>query len=76
MRITGHKNVKVFFSHGGMLGVLEAVHCGVPIIVTPLYRDQFINAAAVEQQGIGVILPFEDITEKAYEISRAAMQTE
>jgi glucuronosyltransferase len=60
-----------------MLGVLEAVHCGVPMVVTPLYRDQFINAAAVEEREIGVILPYENLnTEQTFEALQRAISLE
>ncbi|KAH8289921.1 hypothetical protein KR018_003220 [Drosophila ironensis] len=55
-----HPMVKAFMSHGGLLGTTEAVHCGVPMLVTPFYGDQFLNAGAIEQRKFGVILNFED----------------
>lgn len=49
----GHPNVKAFWTHGGNLGAIESVHCGKPLIVTPFNGDQFMNAAALGQRGIG-----------------------
>lgn len=38
--VLGHPNVRAFVTHGGLLGSSEAAHCGVPVIVTPMYGDQ------------------------------------
>ncbi|XP_063700442.1 UDP-glucosyltransferase 2-like [Culicoides brevitarsis] len=60
-----HPNVKVFISHGGMLGTTEAIYCGVPVITIPFYGDQPLNGAAMEYRGIGEKIWFEEIeTEK------------
>ncbi|CAH1160295.1 unnamed protein product [Phaedon cochleariae] len=59
-----HPNMKVFISHGGLLGTIEAVYCGVPVIVIPQYGDQPLNAKALEKVGGGVILYLQDATEK------------
>lgn len=53
-----HPKVKGFMSHGGLLGTTEAVYCGVPMLVTPFYGDQFLNAGAIEQRKLGVIVDF------------------
>lgn len=37
---TGHPNVRAFVTHGGMGGSSETIHCGVPVVVTPMYGDQ------------------------------------
>lgn len=58
-----HPNVKVFMTHAGLMGSSEAAYCGVPVVSTPMYGDQFLNAAAMKQRGMGTILHFEDITE-------------
>ncbi|XP_071055909.1 UDP-glycosyltransferase UGT5-like isoform X1 [Onthophagus taurus] len=58
-----HPNVKAFVAHGGLLGMTEAVHCGVPVVVMPQFGDQFTNARALEASGGGVILDFSTITE-------------
>lgn len=60
--LLGHPKVRVFMSHGGLLGSSEAAYCGVPTVVTPQYGDQFVNAAALERRGMGTILSFHDMT--------------
>ncbi|XP_059619400.1 UDP-glycosyltransferase UGT5-like [Phlebotomus argentipes] len=57
-----HPKVRVFMTHGGLLGSSEAAYCGVPAIVTPMYGDQFFNGASLEHRGMGVVLPYEDIS--------------
>ncbi|KAG5667808.1 hypothetical protein PVAND_015777 [Polypedilum vanderplanki] len=63
-----HEKVVAFLSHGGMMGVSEAVHCKKPTIVTPIYGDQYLNAAALKERGMGVILNYDELSEeKIYE---------
>lgn len=52
-----------FCSHGGLMGSSEAAHCGVPMVLTPMYGDQFHNSAAAKARGMGQIVHYEDITE-------------
>ncbi|XP_058820277.1 UDP-glycosyltransferase UGT5-like [Topomyia yanbarensis] len=56
-----HPNVRLFLAHGGLLGVSEAVHCAVPVVITPIYGDQFLNAAALVNRGMGVIMHYDKI---------------
>ncbi|KAK4886916.1 hypothetical protein RN001_003187 [Aquatica leii] len=60
-----HPNVKAFIAHGGLLGVTESVHCGVPLIVMPQFGDQFTNAKAIEANGGGVILEYRSLDEES-----------
>lgn len=60
-----HPNVKVFLTHGGLLGTSEACHCGVPMVVTPIYGDQFLNSEAIKKRQIGTILKYKDMNEEA-----------
>lgn len=57
-----HPNVKMFWMHGGYGGAAEAAHCGVPVVSTPMYGDQFLNSAAFVNRGAGIVLPYEDIS--------------
>ncbi|XP_041969125.1 UDP-glucosyltransferase 2-like [Aricia agestis] len=47
-----HPNVKLFITHGGLLGTQEAVSCGVPMLMVPLYADQALNARAMADRGV------------------------
>lgn len=62
--ITDHPNVRVFMAHGGLLGTIEAVHVGVPMIGIPMYGDQGTNMKMVESAGMAVILQYNDITKE------------
>lgn len=46
------------------MGSSEAAHCGVPMVLTPMYGDQFLNSRAAEYRGMGSIIHYEDITEE------------
>lgn len=56
--------MRVFLSHGGLLGTIEAVHVGVPMIGIPMYGDQGTNMKMVESAGMAVILQYNDITKE------------
>lgn len=59
-----HPKVRVFMTHGGLLGASEAAYCGVSVVSTPMYGDQFLNSAALVHRGMGSVLPYEDITKE------------
>jgi UDP:flavonoid glycosyltransferase YjiC (YdhE family) len=40
-------------THGGANSVMEAMHFGVPLLVTPICNDQFHNARFVERARTG-----------------------
>ncbi|KAF5280026.1 hypothetical protein FQA39_LY05407 [Lamprigera yunnana] len=65
LEILCHPNVKAFIAHGGLLGITEAVHCGVPLILIPQFGDQFTNAKAIEANGGGVILDYGSLDEES-----------
>lgn len=58
-----HPNVVAFMSHGGMMGISEAAYCQKPTIVTPIYGDQYLNGAAVENRGMGIVLHYDELSE-------------
>ena len=62
--ILAHPNVKLFITHGGLLGTTEAIMEGVPIIGVPIYSDQKMNMLQAQQMGIGVLMEYKDINEE------------
>lgn len=59
-----HENVVAFMSHGGNMGIIEGVHCKKPMVVTPIYGDQYLNAAALQQRGMAVVLHYDELSEE------------
>ncbi|XP_045768210.1 UDP-glucosyltransferase 2-like [Maniola jurtina] len=60
-----HKKVIAFISHGGMLGMTEAVAAGKPTVVVPFFADQHLNAAAAVEAGFATVLSYADLTEES-----------
>lgn len=56
--------MKLFISHGGLIGTQEAIFHGIPIIGIPIFADQFNNLLQVEKAGHGKILNYHDISEQ------------
>ncbi|XP_013413417.1 UDP-glucuronosyltransferase 2B37-like [Lingula anatina] len=54
--ILGHPNTKLFITHAGNNGQMEALYHGVPMISIPLFGDQDYNAARAEQKGIAITM--------------------
>jgi len=52
----------VFISHGGMNSVNESLAAGVPMLVIPHSKDQFVNANRVVELGVGQQLTRAELT--------------
>lgn len=64
--ILAHPNVKVFITHGGLLGTQEGVHRAVPMLGIPIYCDQHLNMNKAVLGGYAVKLYFPNITESSF----------
>uniref|UniRef100_A0A0N4ZU08 glucuronosyltransferase n=1 Tax=Parastrongyloides trichosuri TaxID=131310 RepID=A0A0N4ZU08_PARTI len=51
-----HSSTKMLIAHGGYNSFLEASQTGVPVILMPLFADQFINAKRAQRFGIAETL--------------------
>lgn len=60
--ILAHPNVILFISHGGLLGTIESLHHGVPLLLIPFCADQFRNAHRIAAAGNGKVLNHNKIT--------------
>lgn len=61
--ILTHPNVKCYFGHGGLLGLSEGVHHGVPMVLMPFFGDQYQNAIAAQARGAAIVLKFDEMNE-------------
>lgn len=59
-----HPRVLAFMGHGGLLSTSEAVYCGLPMVLTPMFGDQPNNVAHLVASGAAVKLPYLEITKE------------
>lgn len=64
--LLAHKNTILFITHGGTLGLQEAVWYGVPILGIPIFGDQFMNLISLERKGAAKILQIENLRVKTF----------
>ena len=57
-------NVKLFITHGGLLGTTEAIVEGVPVLGIPIFGDQQMNMAKTTARGYGLQILVPEITEE------------
>lgn len=62
--ISEHKNIKAFLTHGGLMGTLESIYFGVPMIGVPLFGDQNFNIESYVHKKIAVSLNLNEFTEE------------
>ncbi len=55
------QSASLFITHAGMNSLMEAAHFGVPVIAVPQQAEQRVNARRVQQLGLGVHLPREQV---------------
>lgn len=61
--VTGHSNVVAFVTHGGLNGVWQAIYHATPLVVMPIFADNFRNAHMVRERQIGEAVDFDSVTE-------------
>ena len=59
-----HPNVKLFITHGGLLGTTEALVEGVPVLGLPVFGDQKMNMAKAVSREYGLKIDLDEITEE------------
>jgi UDP:flavonoid glycosyltransferase YjiC (YdhE family) len=43
-------------SHGGSGTTFGALRAGIPVVIVPLFADQFVNGSRVAEAGAGVVI--------------------
>ncbi|XP_045130167.1 UDP-glycosyltransferase UGT5-like isoform X2 [Portunus trituberculatus] len=60
--LLAHCNVKVFISHGGLLSLQESIFHATPLLILPIYGDQFRNGMFVDGSDVGRTLMWKELT--------------
>jgi zeaxanthin glucosyltransferase len=47
---------RAFVTHGGANSIMEAMHFGVPVLISPVCNDQFHQAHFIRRNGVGRVL--------------------
>ena len=59
------KRAALMISHGGVTGVKESAFMGVPMLLIPIYYDEFGNAARAVYHGLGARLRLKEVSAPA-----------
>ncbi|XP_055850895.1 UDP-glucosyltransferase 2-like [Episyrphus balteatus] len=73
--VLAHPNIKLFITHGGMLGITEAIYHAKPVLAIPINYDQFINVAKAVKKGYALKLPLSQLTEDKFNSTLMEMLT-
>jgi glucuronosyltransferase len=74
--VLSHPNIKGFITHGGLLGIQEAVCSGVPLIVMPIFAEQDFNANRVHNRRRGIKMELTTLTQADLEKAISSLLTD
>ncbi|KAI3798680.1 hypothetical protein L1987_33958 [Smallanthus sonchifolius] len=57
LQILSHESVGGFLTHCGLSSIVEALMFGRPLIMLPIFGDQFLNARVVVDKHVGIHVP-------------------
>jgi len=55
-KISAHPKVKAFVTHSGFNSLLETSFHGKPVVIIPLFADQYSNAKRAERKGMAITI--------------------
>lgn len=64
--LLAHKNIKLFITHGGLGGIIEARYHGVPLLGIPFFADQMGNLENEVKKGVAQIVNYVDLTQETF----------
>lgn len=67
--LSGHKNLKIFITHGGLQSLQETIYNGVPVVVFPLFGDGFGNANKAVSMGYGLKLDTNNLSIEKFKLA-------
>lgn len=64
--IFAHPNIKLFITHGGMLGTLEALYYSIPVLGIPFWGDQERNMECYTTTGWALSMSYNNLTDESF----------
>ncbi|XP_047678126.1 UDP glucuronosyltransferase 5 family, polypeptide F1 [Tachysurus fulvidraco] len=64
--LLGHPKTKLFVSHGGTNGILEAIYHGTPIVGLPLVFDQQDNLSRMKGKGVAQVIDIATLNQNMF----------
>lgn len=64
--ILAHPNLKLFITHAGKGGMVEAIYHSVPMVAIPIFAEQPTNAAKIVSSGYGVLVDILNLEENKF----------
>lgn len=58
----GHRKLRAFVTHGGLLSMFESVYHGIPLVTMPVFCDHDVNAAKAVADGYALKLELQELT--------------
>ncbi|CAG7726044.1 unnamed protein product [Allacma fusca] len=74
--ILAHPNARGFITHGGLLGIQEAMFSGLPMIVAPVFGEQDYNAQKVHNTGRGIRIELNTLTQEELDNAISSILTD
>lgn len=71
MHCIGHRKLRAFVTHGGLLSMFESVYHGVPLVTMPVFCDHDVNSAKAVADGYALRLDLETLTTEKLSMSKS-----
>ncbi|CAG7732911.1 unnamed protein product, partial [Allacma fusca] len=73
--ILAHPKIKGFITHGGLMGIHEAITHAVPLVVFPIFAEQDFNAQRVHRTQRGIMIDPNTLTQDILENAISEVST-
>ncbi|XP_043264520.1 UDP-glucosyltransferase 2-like [Colletes gigas] len=71
--VLSHKNTRAFITHGGLMGLQEALYYGVPLIGIPVFADQMRNIDILMNKNVAAKINDDEINERTMDAALNAV---
>lgn len=66
MFFLAHPKVLLFITHGGLMSVIETIHCGKPVVGIPMFGDQPANIRFLVQKKVAAYVEYEKLNSEYF----------